>query len=291
MTGATRELEIIERIAAAKNLPPCPVVLSALMKVLEDPDATVSDLAQVVSADQALTVNVLRIVNSAFYGLPRAVRSVEEAAFRLGFRELWSLTVGMRASEMYRSQKSLPPETAAGLWEHALKVGLIAKSLSKRTRLGQREELFTAGMVHDIGKLAFFCHDPARAAPTYAKDGPEGCRLTEFERAQWGADHAELGGALLRRWKLPESLARAVAQHHNPEIDDPALALLPVADAIAHAARDVGTQAGEGMLRLDFSADLVTGRMLQMLPLRDADYIAIATEALADVRTFMHSLT
>lgn len=293
MATATRDLEALARSCGIRHLPVCPAVLTALMRTLENPDATTSDLAQVLSADQTLTVKVLKIINSAYYGLPRSIKSVEEAAFRLGFKELWSLAVSLRMGDVFHSQDSMPAAMAEALWGHSINAGMAAKALAKRTRQARPDELFTIGMVHDIGKLVLFGAGPERALELYAPGQARGRALVTAERLSFGLDHAELGGHLLLKWRLPESLAQAVGRHHeavDPDHPDAMRSILALADTIAHAASALEAPGSEGLLRLDYPEDLITPADLRQVGLEEVELIGIATAALEDARNFRQAL-
>ena len=125
--------ETVEKeILASSNLPPCPQILSGLTQALQESDTTVSDLSQLISSDDQLTQKILRIVNSPYYGLPRTVNTLDEAAFRIDFRELWSLAVAAQVYNLYGAVAEVSPPSGDTLWEHSLRVGLLARRLAIR---------------------------------------------------------------------------------------------------------------------------------------------------------------
>ena len=276
----TSKNSVVHEILQSGKLPACPVVLTNLFQALEDPETTIADLARCLSMDQSLTIKVLRIVNSAFYGLPRTVRSVEEAAFRLGFREIWSLAVGVKMSDVYREAEDMWDNDSATLWHHSLTVGITARLISSDKRVGAPEELFTAGIIHDIGKLAFFCHDKDKFNEIYAGEDMYGVKLCAAEKETWGVDHAKLGSLLMEEWTLPVSLAKVVEYHHNPMHSDgdadPATVVLTLADALIHAA----PPSTSGVVRIDFSSGDLKPELLELIQLDDSECVQFVTEGL-----------
>jgi putative nucleotidyltransferase with HDIG domain len=283
----------LEALAAKGILPACPAVLTSLIRATQNPETTTAELAEILSADQSLTIKLLRLVNSAFYGLPRTIRSVEEAAFRLGFRELWALAVAVKVDDLYQKADNLWGKDVEGLWQHSLKTGVIGRLLCGRLPGTKSEESFTAGVIHDIGKLVFCVLDGKRYVEISDFGHRCGPRLCEAERAVWNMDHAKLGADLVRRWQLPEALALTIEHHHDPAWRgriDPNAGLLCAADALAHAAKSLGLNAGEPhlpealkegpLVRADFSDELLAPEVAAAFRLDAGECVRIITEAM-----------
>jgi putative nucleotidyltransferase with HDIG domain len=271
-----------KEILKSDGLPMCPAVLAGLMQALKDPDTTISDLARLLSSDPSLTVKVLRVVNSAFYSLPRRIYSVEQACFRLGFREIWSLTVAAQMSSVYAEiDTHWSDET---LWDHVLKVALMARALAQRKRGVMPEELFTGGILHDIGKLALARHDPAGCSEVYGK-GLYGRVAVEEERRRWNVGHDELGAVLLRHWKIPETLSGLVERHHDADWGgqmDHGTGLLTAADSLVHAiVVDAPGDDGD-LVRLEITDPVLSTNLSRAMGLETADCVQIATEVIHD---------
>jgi putative nucleotidyltransferase with HDIG domain len=271
-----------DEILKGEELPMCPAVLAGLLQTLKDPDTTISDLARLLSTDPSLTVKVLRVVNSAFYSLPRRIHSVEQACFRLGFREIWSLTVAAQMSSVYsETDTQWDNET---LLEHVLKVALMARALAQRKRGVMPEELFTAGILHDIGKLALARHDPAGSSAIYGS-GLHGRLTLDEERRRWNVGHDELGAALLRRWKISETLAGLVERHHDEDWGgqvDHGPGLLTAADALVRALVVDTPGENRGLVRLEITDPLFSSNLSRVLGLETADCVQIATDVMRD---------
>jgi HD-like signal output (HDOD) protein len=265
-------------LLSVDKLPVCPAVLSGLERVLRDPDTTITDLARLLSTDPSLTIKVLRLVNSTLYSLPRRVNTVEEACFRLGFREVWSLAVAAQMNSVYREAER--QRVLVGLWDHSLKVGLMARMIAARVPGHQPEDCFTAGVLHDVGKLALGLHSPEACREIY-EAGLTGRAIVAKERRRWGVGHDDLGGILLRRWRLPEMLAGLVERHHDPgwagTLDHQAAAIC-AADALAHATLRETLAEGPGLVRLDFDRADLSPNVTQSLNLDPSECVRIVAE-------------
>ncbi|HUU44377.1 MAG TPA: HDOD domain-containing protein, partial [Acidobacteriota bacterium] len=206
-----------------------------------DPDSSARDVAAVVAEDPAMTARVLRMVNSAFYGLPETVTSVRQAIFILGISAVQSLLQCAGVVEMF-SGADAHRDFQEKFWRHSMAAASAARVLCTGTRGDSRsaagiitcpEEAFTAGLLHDIGKMVLFCYLPGEQAqvaghPMFGKT-PD----STVEREVLGIDHARIGAELARRWQLPPALVGAVAHHHDLDVEDPGTVLL---SRIAHAA-------------------------------------------------------
>lgn len=274
---------IVKDILKSDRMPVCPIILTGLNKSLQDPDTTNSDLARILSTDSRMVDKVLRISNSTFYGLSRPVNTVEEAAFRLGLREFWSLAVAIQFGELYAEFDATIPNGGESLWEHSLKVGILARRLAGRASVEVPEELFTAGVIHDIGKLAFLCYDEDAFKKIRENGSLFGPSLVEEETKKWGVGHTGLGGVLMKHWRIPPWLVELVEHHHDPAWSgkiDPGTAVLTVADALAHAAKQDTGSGADGLVRMDFSDGLLTEEVADTLKLDGPECIKITTEAM-----------
>lgn len=192
-----------------------PDVCIKVFELVQSNEASAQEIGEVISRDPALTARLLRLVNSAFYNFSRRIDTVSRAITIIGIRELYSLVIAVSA---IKSFSNLPNNLVNidTFWRHGLYTGLIARSLAKRCRVLHPERLFVAGLLHDIGSLVLYNRMPEACADLLLVcDGDEGI-LHQAELAELGFTHADLGGALLGNWMLPESLQEAVANHHMP---------------------------------------------------------------------------
>ena len=205
-------------------LPPLPAVALRVIQVAQDPRSSASDLAQVVSADPGLSARLLKISNSAAYRRSREVTSIQEALVVLGFVQARNVAVSTSITA------SFPPDSLNALfrvdvfWRHSLAVAFQASELATRSRGVDPPSAFTAGILHDMGRLAMFYAQPAGLDQAVAQVVAGMGTPEEVEAKELDYDHATLGGKLARRWGLPDEIREAIAQHHTIEGDGESLA-------------------------------------------------------------------
>jgi putative nucleotidyltransferase with HDIG domain len=205
---------LLDRI---EDLPPLPAVAARVMGMADDDRTSAMDLAQVLSTDQALTAKLIRISNSAYYGFARRVSTVREAVVMLGFKQVRQVAVGASLINTFRGAKG-----GAGdafnldlFWGHSVAVAVAGEALAKKTRTARPEDAFTAGILHDIGRLVLRQTMPAEFAEAVALAKTTGVPLHETELQITGYAHDDIGRALGERWKFPAHLVDAVRCHHD----------------------------------------------------------------------------
>lgn len=200
-----------------ENLPALPYVISLVIKKIEDPRSSISDITKAMSGDEGLVANVLKLANSAYYGFPRRIVSITEAVVILGLNTLKSIVYTTLAKNMLGREVKGYALDRGELWRHSVACGIICREIARKNRLGDIEAYFVAGLLHDIGKIVL--------GDYLEKEYEEVVRLVneslkpfnEIEREVLGFDHAEVGGLLAKKWNLPEFLVDAIRYHHCPE--------------------------------------------------------------------------
>lgn len=189
------------------------------MSLVEDSRTTANDLAQVLAADQVLTAKLIKVSNSAYYGFSRKVSTVREAVVAIGFKQVRQIAVG--ASVIQGFKKSLLSTELFDLdlfWGHSMAVAVAAEALAKKTRVCKPEDAFTAGILHDIGRLIIRQGRPAEfeRAIQMARGGSISLHAAEIRST--GFAHDEVGRALGELWKFPSHLIDAIDGHHNSKL-------------------------------------------------------------------------
>ncbi len=219
-------------VAATPELAAMPATSTRLLAMLEDPDAPVDELVAVIEKDPGLTANVLKLCNSAYYGLRREVGSVREALVRLGNQTVVTLAFAASMGRLLQVPVTAYRLPRGQLWRHALAVGLLAARLvPPESDAVARNRAFTAGLVHDLGKLLL--DRPLRQRLEQLPAGLDSRRLCQAERELLGFDHAQAGAALAESWNFPVELAATIAQHHTDPPVSQAAAVVAVADQLA----------------------------------------------------------
>jgi len=201
------------------ELQPLPAVALRLISMAEDSRFSAQDLADAIRVDQALTLKVLRLSNSALYGLPRRITSIREAIVLLGFREVRALALNACVLDpLVRDALERAGIDYDVFWMNSMVVGHFAQALAMVEGIDQ-DQAFTAGLVHNIGRLAVAQHRPddLRAATTEAR--ARRSTIHEAQRLLYGFTDAELGAAIADTWTFPLPLVEAIANHGRPSLE------------------------------------------------------------------------
>ncbi len=202
-------------VSGAVRIVSLPEVCLRISEMLDDPRVSAADLGKVISQDTGLTARLLKIVNSAFYGFPSRIETVTRAVTVIGLRELRSMVLAASVVEAFSTLPTKVLDIVA-FWRHSVYCGVVAQLLAEQCHVLHRERLFVAGLLHDIGKLLIVNRVPEKAEEINRLVLEEGLLQYQAERQVLGFDHAEVGGALLDSWKMPETLRQAVRWHHEP---------------------------------------------------------------------------
>ena len=205
----TRQSQFRKALREVKNLPTLPGIIAKLTRMAENPDTTTEQMGKVISKDHILAAKLLKLVNSAFYGFPQKISSLNSAIILLGFNVIKSLIISSSIFELMESQD-------VELWEHSLGCAVVCSVLAKRLGVSDPEEVSTAGLIHDIGKVAIKMELRQEFETLKQMVHDRQIPMIEAEKELLGIDHAEVGGWLAKSWNLPAKLIEPIACHHNP---------------------------------------------------------------------------
>lgn len=206
----TEALKKITTIAAL------PEVTAKIVTVVEDPRATAAQLHKIVAHDPALATRILKVVNSAFYGLPGQIGSVERAIVLLGLNAIKNIAVAASLGQMFRGVKLTDQFSAKDLWTHCIAVGVTARELARQMKVPIADEAFLAGLIHDTGLLVWLQTAPDKLRKVCEVAQASDKSFCEIERDLTGMDHQQLGQGLAELWKFPRTCQLAAGRHHNP---------------------------------------------------------------------------
>jgi HD-like signal output (HDOD) protein len=270
----------LDQLAESVNeIPPMPAVAVRTMQMTTDPNVGPRELAAVVSADVALSARVLRIANSAYYGMPRKISTVSEAVLLLGMKAMHSLAVAAAAYDTLAKNLDGYGLPSGELWRHSVSCGVAAQVIARRTRAVATEEAFTAGLLHDVGKVILSIYVAQQMQAILALVELEECPFYAAERTVLGFDHADVGSRVAERWNLPAPLCQAIRGHHEPQACDPLDALT----AVVHVANSVCHREGIG-LRLLGPQESVAEIALERLKMDRASIDDVASEMAEHLR-------
>ncbi len=197
------------------DLTPLKSVATKAISLAEDERSAAMDLAAVISSDQALTSKLLKLSNSAYYGYARRISNVREAVILLGMRTVRSVAISSAIIDAFKLPEIEHSAFDHDLfWAHSVTVGLVAETIARETKAARPEDAFTAGVLHDVGKLAMMLAEPAMYAEVVDLTMREEMRYREAEFAVFQVGHEQVGARLAQRWKFPEGLVASIREHH-----------------------------------------------------------------------------
>jgi len=206
-------MQVQDLLKKTDKLPNVPDVVRELIVLLNDPNANYFDISQKVAHDQTMSLKVLRVVNSAYFGLSRKVYSIDEATVILGINKLKTLVI---ASGFANSVKSVEGIDLKTFWQDSFRVAILAQWLGKHTDLVDAEEAFTAGIVHNLGRLLLHLTEPTIAQEIRTRTKENFISRTKAELDALGFTTQDASKALMDLWKFPPELGEAVRMHKRP---------------------------------------------------------------------------
>jgi putative nucleotidyltransferase with HDIG domain len=239
-------------VKGSVRLSSLPAIYFQINKVIEDPESSFGDVAEIISNDVSLSARLLKIVNSTFYNFPSKVDTISHAISIVGTQQLRDLAL---ATMVLSSFKGIP-ETYVNMksfWRHSVACGVSAWVIALNCREESPERYYLTGMLHDVGRLILFENHPEIAREIMEQSRSEKKLVFEVERDVLGFDHGAVGAELLMAWKLPPTLRDVVRNHHDPVEDS----RFPLETAILHLA-DIFAKSME----LGSSGDLLTPPLL-----------------------------
>jgi putative nucleotidyltransferase with HDIG domain len=221
--------------------PGMPATAAKLLPLLDNPDSTPSEVENIVKYDPGLTANILKLTNSAYFGIPTKVSSIKQAVILLGWKRLMQVVTTICMSPLMKKAVPGYDLRSGELWQHSIAVSVAAELLVKALKIPDADEVFTAGLLHDVGKLilgSFVKKDLEQIQTMVTK----GISFDVAESMVLGTNHAEVGGQILHKWSFPAELVNAVQWHHDPESCENTCIL----SDIVHVANTVGLMTGLG---------------------------------------------
>lgn len=229
-------MEIRELLDQTSKLPNVPDVVRELIQQLNNPNANYGEIAAKVGQDQTLSLKILRLVNSAHFGLTRKVSSIDEAVVMLGMARLKTMVI---ASGLSGSVKEVEGIDIKRFWSEAFFVATAAKWFAEKTDKVDEDIAFTVGLIHNIGRLLLHLSKPKLALAIQTRVEESGCSRSDAEMERLSFVTPQAGQALLDMWKFPEEMGVAVLQHKKPtDFEEPsALAAVINLACVVNAAK------------------------------------------------------
>jgi len=211
--------EILKKLDSIKDIPTLPTIVFELNELLQDPNTPITEISDIIEKDQAMSLRVLKLVNSAFYGIHKEVNDIGNAIVLLGFNTVRNAIVSLGVINSFSGIRSLEGFDISDFWKHSLAVAVVSKSLAEKTKISSPDGCFVGGLLHDIGKviLAQYFQDLFEKVWNAAKK--ENISFYEAEKKEISIDHAIIGAHLATNWELPENFIDVIRWHHDVRND------------------------------------------------------------------------
>jgi putative nucleotidyltransferase with HDIG domain len=258
--------ELRKAILTTGDLPPMPVVATKVLQLVESGKADAAEISRTISSDPAVSARILKISNSTFYGCRRKIQTLSEAVVVLGHNTIKGLAVAASVKEIYRPSGLIENM----LWEHSFGGALAAQIVAGHTSHVSADEAFLAGLFHDIGKIIMNLKERDKFRQVIERCYNEMLMFEEVELTVFPYTHAELGGYVLEKWNLPESLINAVMLHHSFAFDDDEDIYQRNLTAIASLADLICLKLGIGTRQALEDLDLAKSKAAETLELDEA---------------------
>lgn len=215
-----------------EDFPSPPKILSRILELTSSPTTMVEDVAEVISSEPSIAVQLLKQSNSAFYGRSRTISSTHEAVVMLGFQTIRDFVITAAASGLYQSS-GLAKELRQDLWEHSLATAILARLIAARNVDINPGDAYIGGLLHDIGKIILLEQYGEKYSDILQETRQTTDEHFEAEHNKFGFTHSIVGAVLIDKWNLPEGLVRVVGEHHCPDESSDLTKFIYRANAVA----------------------------------------------------------
>ncbi len=248
--------QLVQEVDHLFSLPDVAVRLNELN---DQPDTSTKQLVDVVQLDAGIAATVLRLANSAWYGLPSRVDTISRAITLIGLKALRDLVLSTSVITTFKGISSEFVDMM-DFWDNSVTCGVVTRNLAQRCGVKESERMFLAGLLHKVGRLVFYISRPVQYRQVLMDKDMGEPAVVEAEHQVFGFSHAELGGALLRHWRVPEALDEVIAYQLNPfeapYYQKEASILHMAADMAFHMAPDIKARGELGEYNLTFDEDV-----------------------------------
>jgi putative nucleotidyltransferase with HDIG domain len=231
------QLSVEHMVQDVSTIHSLPMFYSHLSEAIDHPRSSIGDIAKIISEDMGLTARILKLANSPLFGYFSKIDNIIKAVTIIGIFQVRDLALAISVMDAF---KGIPEDLVnmAQFWRHSIATGLAARLLATSQREANIERFFVAGILHDIGRLVMYVRVPDLCLELLEEARATGSLLYKEERERFSFDHADVGGALLRQWKIPPSVGEPVGSHHDcrkANYYPREASILHFADIVAHA--------------------------------------------------------
>ncbi|MGB9715376.1 MAG: HDOD domain-containing protein [Thermodesulfovibrionales bacterium] len=234
---STRIVRLEDLISYDMKISSPPTIFLLINETMNNPKSSILDIARIISNDQGLTARLLKMANSPLYGFPSKIETITQAISILGTQQINDLILATTVLNLF---KKIPEELIdlESFWNHSIACGISARVIATYRREHNVERFFVAGILHDIGRLILYTKMPELSVEILETNRESKKLLYRIEQEITGYDHADVGGLLADKWKLPLSIKEMVKFHHRPALSThfpTETAVIHLADILAHA--------------------------------------------------------
>ncbi len=205
-----------KNIESITDLPTLPTVVAKITSRIANPSTNAADIGKLIEQDQALTSKILRLVNSASYGFPKQIKSIQHAVVILGFNKVKTIIITASVFGAFNDRKGVGLDLRR-FWQHSLATAITSKVAAERLGVAHAaEDAFVGGLLHDIGKVIMDIYQPNIYGPIVKYANTKGILLKTAEDEVMGLNHALIGEWIMDKWRLPATIVRMVGDHHQP---------------------------------------------------------------------------
>ena len=208
--------QIQARISGIENIATLPHVATEILSILQNQNASMRQISDVIEKDPSITAKILKISNSPIWGFSGRIDNLQRALVLLGLKQVSNIVIAVSMYTTFNKLKPNPEFDREKFWLHSIGTSQIARSLAQKLGLNFHGEEFVASLIHDIGKIILDQFFTDTFVQILKESHDQGIPSLELEKQFMGATHAQIGALLLERWKFPHSIIRAVGYHHNP---------------------------------------------------------------------------
>ncbi|MEN6321744.1 MAG: HDOD domain-containing protein [Syntrophaceae bacterium] len=207
---------IFAKLKQIEALPTLPSTATQILDIVMNPDVSIREISEVINHDPSITTKILKIVNSAFYGFPQEINAIDQAVMILGTEEIMNLSIALSSSNVFNIRTEKCMYSPKALWHHSISTALIAANLFKSKLPYEQHIIFTAGLLHDIGKIFLIEHFTDSYSEVIIKAKENNMSFYEMEEDRFDINHGNVGEYLANLWNIPNYYVDAIACHHHP---------------------------------------------------------------------------
>lgn len=264
------------------SLPTLPTVVSKMIELVDNPKTSAASLARLISTDQALTAKILKLANSAYYGFPREISTVNMAIVVLGFNTVKDMGLSLSVFEVFKDIEGGKAFDVSKFWEHSIACGAASRMIARRLKYRFVGEAFVAGLLHDIGKVILNQYVHREFVDIIATASTGDMSLEEAEEKVIGTSHSKVGSWLAEKWNLPKIIVESIEFHHQPweaKTEPLLVAIVSIANYLCHLC-NIGNSGRVYPLK----PDRPTWEIFQkaLVPLDEPDLETLCTEFLIE---------